>query len=183
MILLDASGSMEKKDWKPNRLAGAIASADAYVNQLAIDDPDACVAVILYSTIANMVISLTPARHFEKINLHLGRIRSGFTTNITAALEEACRICSKTQGTNQVVLLTDGFHNFGLSPKKAADKLRKYATIECVGIGGKETDVDSTLLKYIASSRPDGTKRYRWIGEKETLVRHFRNLATGLSRS
>ena len=39
------------------------------------------------------------------------------------------------------------------------------------------------VLREIASERSDGSKRYRWIGDKERLVRHFERLAGRISRT
>lgn len=86
-------------------------------------------------------------------------------------------------GACQVVLLSDGHHNCGASPRAVAKKIKEKAILECVGIGGRPSDVDTRLMKAIASERPDGTKRYRWIGEREELVKHFTDLAGGISRS
>jgi len=64
-----------------------------------------------------------------------------------------------------------------------SDRLRDIATVECVGIGGTPEEVDEDLLRYIASSYPDGSKRYRWIGDRKRLVEHFHNLAGGITRA
>jgi hypothetical protein len=174
---------MDEDDWKPNRLAGAIESAVAYVEQLAREDSNACVSVIRYATSAEVVVPLTPCRYSEQINNQIRRIQTGSATNITSALMAAYDSCSKSNGTNQVILLSDGFHNVGPDPRGISDRLKKYATIECVGIGGDPMSVDEQLMLYIASTRPDGSKRYRWIGQKEVLVQHFRELAGGLTRA
>ncbi len=107
---------------------------------------------------------------------------SGFT-NITAGLKAAHGLLKKRPGNNQVVLLTDGHHNMGSSPQHVARQLRDLAVLETTGIGGAPRDVDEKLLKAISSSYPDGTKRYRWIGDCEKLVQHFQTLAGRITRS
>ena len=77
---------------------------------------------------------------------------------------------------------TDG-HNTGKTPEKLADRLKEFAIIECIGIGGSPADVDESLLKRIAAAYPNGKKRYRWIGQKEQLVKHFHNLAGAIRRA
>jgi len=183
LLLIDTSGSMSDTDWKPSRLGGAIESAVAYVKQLAKNDSNACVAVIRYATSAEVVVPLTRCRYSEQIKNQIRRIQTGSSTNITSALMAAYDICSKSSGINQVILLSDGFHNVGPDPRGISDRLKKYATIECVGIGGSPMSVDEQLMLHIASARPDGSKRYRWIGKKEVLVQHFRELAGGLTRA
>jgi len=183
LLLIDTSPSMNQTDWKPSRLGGALESASAYLAQLAQEDPNAYIAVVQYASTAKITVPLTQCRYAEAIQDQFWRIRTGFMTNITSGLKAAYNICSRCHGTNQVVLLSDGFHNLGSNPRRISDKLKEYATIECVGIGGSPTSVDEKLMMYIASSRADGTKRYRWIGKKEILVQHFRELAGGLARS
>jgi len=182
VLLLDTSGSMNDTDWKPNRLAGAIDSAVAYVNRLASKDPHASVAVVQYNDFATVIVPLTPVMYLQNIRPRLETMPLGFMTNITAALNTAYRICSATGATNQVVLLSDGGHNAGPPPMRIANRLINFATIEAIGIGGSPGTVDENLMKQIASPRQDGTKRYRWIGHKEELVEHFEHLADGLSR-
>ena len=53
----------------------------------------------------------------------------------------------------------------------------------CIGIGGTPHDVDESLMRDIASEYPDGSKRYRWIGDKERLAQHFHCLAGRITRS
>jgi Mg-chelatase subunit ChlD len=174
---------MEETDWKPSRLHGAIESASAYVEQLVLEDLNACVALIQYSSMAKVIVPLTSCRDSKTIHNGIKRIRTSPWTNITSGLIAANDICSKCPGTKQVILLSDGCHNKGPDPRPFSDQLRKYATIECVGIGGSPSDVDEELMRYIASTKQDGTKRYRWIGTKEGLMQHFRDLGGGLTRS
>ena len=183
LLLIDASSSMDDDDWRPSRLAGAIQSGSAFVDQLARENPDACVSLIRYATRAEVVVPLTQCRYCEQIKNQIRWIQTGSMTNITSALKVACDICSKSSGTSQIVLLSDGYHNVGPGPHRISDKLRRIATIECVGIGGSPMSVDEQTMMYIASARPDGSKRYRWIGQKEVLVQHFRELAGGLTRA
>jgi hypothetical protein len=76
-------------------------------------------------------------------------------------------------------MLTDGHHWDGPSPLPFADQLKMTGVvIDCIGIGGSPEDVDTENLKNIASSNPDGSIRYRFIGGREELVRKYETLAS-----
>jgi len=174
---------MMDTDWKPSRLGAARDAAKAFAGRLSDEEPDALVAVVAYGCSARTVCNLTPARELSNIHCAIDQIDIMGSTNMRAGVKKAlrllgrhrCRMC-------QVVLLSDG-HNTGGSPRNVAGELREFAVIECVGIGGRPDDVDETLLKALASAGSDGTPRYRWIGDKERLVRHFHNLAGRITRA
>jgi Ca-activated chloride channel family protein len=182
VLVLDVSPSMEDTDWKPSRLHAAMEAAIAYCRRLAEEEPQARVAIVAYGGSAKVVCGLTQASAFDALVAHIRQLAIIGRTNITDGLVEAYRLLEGLAPC-QVVLLTDGHHNTGPRPDGVSHHLQRLAAIECVGIGGSPKDVDEPLLKAIASTRPDGTKRYRWIGQKEDLIEHFRNLGGGLSRA
>jgi Mg-chelatase subunit ChlD len=183
VLIVDASISMNTTDWKPSRLEAAQQASKTFVKRLVSEEPGAKVAVVAYGDNAVVLCDLTPVTMQRELEKSINSIHDMGTTNITAGLEIAWDLLRHSQRTGQVVLLTDGYHNTGPDPKPISDKLRKHAVIECVGIGGSPADVDEELLRYIASSYPDGSKRYRWIGDKERLVQHFHNLAGRIVRA
>ncbi len=183
VLVLDASGSMFLTDWKPSRLGAAQEAAEAFVKRLKREQPSSRVAIVAYGDKPQLFCSLTPARSPRIINQSIRRIQGLGCTNITDGLQVALGLLSASRRTSQVILLTDGHHNKGPSPVRIGNKLKQCAIIESVGIGGSPRDVDETLLKRISSAYPDGTKRYRWIGDKEQLVQHFHNLAGGITRA
>jgi len=80
--------------------------------------------------------------------------------------------------TKRIILLTDGEHNTGGCPLEVADRLKNAGVIiDCIGIGGTPADVDEILLKKIASRNPDGTIRYCFIGNRQSLLRKYETLA------
>lgn len=183
VLVLDASGSMLDNDWKPSRLAAAKEAANTFCDRLQKEQPNASVAIVAFGDGSKIHCNLTKAFEFAKLSKAIDRIRCLGATNMQAGCQSARNILVRYIGTeSQVVLLTDG-HNTGRSPKEIAKELRQFAVIESVGIGGSPADVDEELLKEISSAYPDGTKRYRWIGDKEKLVEHFHNLAGGITRS
>jgi|GEM_PF-3307800 len=183
VLVLDASGSMLCEDWTPSRMGAAKEAAQSFCDRLRTEQPDARIAILAFGNGCKIYCNLTRASEIAKLSEAIGRIDCLGLTNMRSGLGVARRIlqrCDKTEC--QVVLLTDG-HNTGACPRKFAAQLRKFAVVECVGIGGSPVDVDEFLLKQISSAYPDGSKRYRWIGDKEKLVEHFHNLAGGISRS
>ena len=180
--LIDASPSMDSTDWPPTRLEAAKEGALAFVKRLESEEPDARVAIVSYSFEARVHAGLTPAKKAAKLSQAISQIESINCTNIHAGLEAALQVLKYSARPCQVVLLTDGHHNTGPDPIKVAALARKKAVVECIGIGGSPSDVDEELLKDIASARPDGTKRYRWIGDKQGLVRQYHDLAGRITR-
>ena len=180
---IDASGSMLDQDWQPTRLEGAQQAAKAFIKRLRFEEPEAKVAIVAYSDDADLICDLSPVTNYRELERNIDSIYTMGATNITAGLEMTYDLIKNIRSLAQVVVLSDGYHNTGAEPKSISDKLRKSAIIECVGIGGSPIDVDEELLKYIASSYPDGKKRYRWIGDKERLVKHFHNLAGRIVRA
>lgn len=181
-LVLDVSPSMEAKDWKPTRLAGAQNAAKTYCARLGSEEPEARVAIISYGGRATACRSLTPAYDQPSLVSGIESMSVIGSTNITAGLQAAHKLLEGSPRPCQVVLLTDGEHNKGVGPRGIAGVLRQYATLEIVGIGGSPADVNESLLREIASAYPDGSKRYRWIGDPERLEEHFHRLAGGLSR-
>lgn len=80
---------------------------------------------------------------------------------------------------NRIVLCTDGGHNDPASdPVEVARKLKEQGVIiDCIGIGGSPAEVEEDTLKAIASVGPDGKPRYAFIGDKQKLIRKFKDLA------
>lgn len=183
VLVIDGSPSMLEKDWKPNRLTAAQQAARAFVRRLKKKRVAVFVAVVFYHARAEISCQLTSVQKATILENAINSITCHDWTNITAGLEETYRLLKNIGGTCQVILLTDGEHNKGPDPYDIAKRLRKIATLEIIGIGGSPSDVNEDLLREISSAYPDGSKRYRWIGDKERLVKKFEQLAGRLSRS
>jgi hypothetical protein len=181
-LVIDASHSMGDPDWPPTRLEAAKEGAAAYCIRLAHEKPDERVAIIGYGDKGRVFADLTPARDIAALHDAIAQIDYLGGTNILEGLEKASQVLRNSQGASNVVLLSDG-HNTGKCPLPVSRELKSKAVISCVGIGGSPEAVDEELMREIASEYPDGSKRYRWIGDKERLVRHFQELAGRISRS
>ena len=182
VVVLDGSPSMLYTYWPPSRLAAALEAAITYCGRLADEEPDARIAIVAYGGHARILCSLTPASNQEELSRCLRSIETIDATDIAAGVSAATQVLQNARTNQQVVILSDGQHNTDSNPRKVAKSLRTHAVIEAVGIGSR-AEVDESLLKDIASEHLDGTKRYRWIGDKEQLVTHFHNLAGRIARS
>ena len=182
VLIIDVSGSMFDDDWKPTRLDAAIDAANTFIRRLRQEAPEARIAIVIFGCKAKVICRLTTARTFGKISPKIDQIDVGASTNMDAGLKSASALLKNSARNCQVVLLTDG-QNTGENPEKLADNLKRFATIECSGIGGSPADVDEPLLRRIASAYPNGQKRYRWIGQKDQLIKHFHNLAGAIRRA
>lgn len=79
----------------------------------------------------------------------------------------------------RIVMLSDGAQTKGPSPIPMAERLKEMGvTIDCIGIGGRPEDVDEGALKAIASKNPDGSTRYCFIKDRESLIRKYETLAS-----
>jgi hypothetical protein len=78
----------------------------------------------------------------------------------------------------RIVMLSDGEQTQGPSPLPIAEGLKEMGvTIDCIGIGGRPENVDEAALKAIASTNPDGSPRYCFIKDRESLIRKYETLA------
>jgi hypothetical protein len=78
----------------------------------------------------------------------------------------------------RIILLTDGDHRGDDNPVTIATRLKDAGVIvDCIGIGGNPGAVNERLLKEIASRNSDGSVRYCFIGDRETLIRKYQTLA------
>ena len=181
VLVIDASGSMFDDDWPPTRLDAAKDAAMAFAKRLSTEQPFSRIGIVAFGCKSRVVCRLTATREFGKISRKIDQIEIEGSTNMYAGLKAALDLPKDRNRTCQVVLLTDG-QNTGKEPDKLAERLKQFAIVECVGIGGSPRDVDEPLLRKIASAYPDGSKRYHWIGQKEQLVKHFHKLAGGIRR-
>lgn len=189
MLVIDKSPSMQERDYSPCRLIAALQAATAYVQWLRDNAPADIVSAVVYSRWARVLFPWTEARRMPPPDSWLGswlseiaRKRS-WGTNIGRGLIAAGRLAKHCSYRLHVLLLSDGHHNCWTDPLSAAEELKRRATIETVGIGGSPADVDEELLRAIASTDSAGKPRYHWIGDRNSLVRHFVNSARGISRS
>lgn len=207
MTLIDVSPSMEEKDLKPSRLAGAIKANEELLKAKAKKHPKDEVGIIGFGGEARLLHApVCLEKGLRSLQRALKNPGKSSGTNFTAALTLAERclfgatpkqegslfsrmlseiFCEPTpnkpqikKGRKRIAMLTDGEHNQGGSPLKIAARLKKAGVIiDCIGIGGSPDAVDEKLLKQIASVNPDGSIRYCFIGDQEQLLQEYQTLA------
>ena len=209
MSLIDLSPSMDFKDWKPNRLAGAIKANTKLMEIKAARHPQDRMGLVgFWSKAQTLHPPVQPSRSLRSLKNALENANGGWGTNFTAALEQAEKYLFNGSGIpsgglfskmlmdifceteqfesgktdakflKRIILLTDGDHNQGGNPLRAANRLKNAGVvIDCIGIGGSPGDVNETLLKQIASRNPDGSARYWFIGDQEKLIKTYETLA------
>lgn len=153
VLVLDKSGSMDSTDYPPDRMTAAKEAAKIFVNQLKEDDR---VAVVSFSSSTSTVVSFTSDKSSAKSKID--RISTGGGTAIGEGIITALSVLEKSREdtVKAMILLSDGAHNEGISPKTAANKAKGYGIpIYTVGIGtvgGGIDPLDEPTLKEIAST-------------------------------
>ena len=109
----------------------------------------------------------------------VSRSFTDFVYGTQSSKHQPSESCEKKNVTRRIILLSDGGHNSsGRSPVKRATLLKSAGIIiDCIGIGGAPDEIDEATLKSIASSNPDGTIRYCFIGDKQQLIKKYETLA------
>ena len=186
MFVLDSSGSMSSKDYKPSRILALKEAVKQFIqHRIAIDNKDE-VGIVTFGSIAH-VIFLPCALEYcrDQVLEKVGAIKTGFSTNIVDGLAKANEILLKasllSHATERIVLLSDGGHNDGGDPVRVADELKNRGIIiECIGIGAKgDRGLHEDMLKEIASTL-NGKLLYRWIGDSGELQKHFIEISSKL---
>ena len=164
IAVIDISQSMRNAASKSSRLEVAIKITEAFIKRLGCDEPQSKISVIVFGKTAVIPISSVYTKNYYlptfNFSIYTASVMPG--TNITAGLQKAFDIINKDRNDGHVLLLSDGGHDISTGPEVIAEKLREYATLECIGIG-REGDVNEDLLYSIASSYPDGSKQYTMV--------------------
>lgn len=119
VFLIDVSGSMDA----PNRLPLVKASLRLLVNQLGEKDR---VAMVVYAGTTGLVLDSTSAVQKDKILDALDRLEAGGSTNGSGGIQQAYEVAAAhfiKNGTNRVILCTDGDWNVGTTSTDALTKL------------------------------------------------------------
>ncbi len=203
VVAIDTSGSMDFDDWKPTRLEAAKEATAALIEQKRRIAPEDEVAIVTFDNEAQVICPPVAVNSgAQLLSQTIGTIQSGGCTNMRAALTVSQGLLQASGRRSfldrwlpdasikneerrlRIILLTDGGHNEGRSPKSIATKLKNAdVCIDCIGIGGDPSAVDEDLLKTIASKHADGkTPCYVFIGDKCELIQKFEQLAGRIAR-
>jgi Ca-activated chloride channel homolog len=111
VFLVDVSGSMQE----PNKLPLVQWSLERLVEQLGENDQ---VAIVVYAGASGLVLPPTSCLHKAEIKSAIDQLRAGGSTNGGAGIQLAYDIATQhfiKNGTNRVILATDGDFNVGIS--------------------------------------------------------------------
>jgi Ca-activated chloride channel homolog len=111
VFLVDVSGSMQQ----PNKLPLVQWSLQRLVEQLGENDQ---VAIVVYAGASGLVLPSTSCLHKAEILSAIDQLRAGGSTNGGAGIQLAYDVATQhfiKNGTNRVILATDGDFNVGVS--------------------------------------------------------------------
>lgn len=136
VFLIDASGSMDM----PNRLPLLKAAFQLFVKNLRAIDT---VSIVTYGGSVGIWLQPTSGAEKEKIIKSIEELSASGDTPGEAAILTAYKLAERTyikNGSNRVVLATDGDFNVGLSSEKALDELitkerQSGVFLTCLGVG------------------------------------------------
>ncbi len=147
VFLLDVSGSMKAQ----NKLPLVQSSMRLLVDQLKSDDR---IAIVVYAGASGVVLPSTSVNEKQKILDAIDRLQAGGSTNGAAGIELAYQIASGNMlknGTNRVVLCTDGDFNVGTTSQSnlvdlITEKAKSNVFLSVFGFGTGNYQ-DSTMEK------------------------------------
>lgn len=127
-------------------------------------------------TLAESVL-LPPDKATAKVARGMMRLWTKVTSGDDQTTRQHGEISSTERCVRRVVLLSDGKRTKGPSPEPTAERLKaRGVIIDCIGIADR-ANVDEATLKAIASRNPDGSVRYCFVQERESLMRKYESLA------
>jgi Ca-activated chloride channel family protein len=136
VFLIDVSGSMDQPDKLPLLKLGL----RLLVEQLREGDR---IAIVTYADEARIALASTPAERRAEILEAIDALQAGGSTNGSAGLEMAYQVAAEhfePEGTNRVVLATDGDFNLGVTGDEPlvrliAEKAESHVFLTILGFG------------------------------------------------
>jgi Ca-activated chloride channel homolog len=177
ILLNDVSSSMSTPDWRPSRLAGAKKASTAFVENRARLFPDDRIGLVVFNERAVTILPPVPLSNREVIYRKIRSLWADGCTNIGQGLVAAERLLKPSTAESKAIILhTDGQDDDDSFALRVASRLKHIGVnIYAVGIGSR-AEVNDDLLSSLASVIND-QPAYRFIGDEETLVRHYNKLA------
>lgn len=192
VLVMDVSGSMKAKDYKPNRLEAAKDSAQTLLDSL---EPNDHTGIVIFESGATTAAYLSPFKDkvIEKlkgINVKDGKTAIG--DGLSMGIDMATSIPNKKK---VVILLSDGVNNAGVIEPAEAIQFAKTNNIQVYSIGmGSEgkvvlgrdwfgrpqyAELDEETLKAIA--KETGGKYFKSVDDK-TLDNIYENISDEIDR-
>ncbi|MEO0415360.1 MAG: von Willebrand factor type A domain-containing protein, partial [Verrucomicrobiota bacterium] len=175
VFLLDVSGSMAS----PEKLPLVRKSLELLVEELREDDT---LSIVVYAGAEGLALPPTSGADSEAILKSLDALESGGSTNGGAGIKLAYQIAKngfKPNGTNRVILCTDGDFNVGLTDQETlADLVQAKAKdgtyLSVLGFGAG--NLNDSLLEAISN---DGNGNYFYIDSLKEARRVLLQKLTG----
>jgi len=150
VLVIDASGSMLADDYEPDRLEAAKLAANAFIDSLPGNSRAGLVSFAGISFVKSIVTDdvTTLKRSVDSIN-----VESVGGTAIGDAIVTASNLLAQSENPKNIILLTDGQSNVGISVEEAiAYANSEGIRIDTVGIG---TEAGGSFDMTDFVSRPD----------------------------
>lgn len=169
VFLIDTSGSMDA----PDKLPLLKRSFALLLDQLSDKDT---VSIVAYAGSAGVVLEPTAASEKAKILSALDDLSAGGSTAGADGIELAYRLAEegKTQGTNRVILATDGDFNVGIDDPDAlkqfiAKKRQSGISLSVLGFGRGNLD-DATMQALAQNGNGNASYISNFAEAKKVLV-------------
>ena len=192
VLVIDNSGSMQAKDYPPNRLESAKKSAEILLNSL---QPKDNAGIVTFETGATTAAYLSPYKDkvIEKLRDILPREgKTAIGDGLSLGIDMATSVPNKQK---VVILLSDGVNNAGVITPGEAIAFAKSNDIQVytVGLGSENrvvlgydffgraqyAELDESTLKAIAENT--GGKYFKSINS-ETLDSIYKNISQDIKR-
>ncbi len=170
-FVIDTSGSMDRQD----RLGLVKDSLETLVDEL---DDDDTVAIVTYSSEAEIVLEPTSVRDADDIYRAIDRLRPDGSTNLESGLITAYDLANESfdrDGINRVILASDGVANVGLTdPDGLVELIRRDADrgIQLVTLGVGMGNFNDVVMETLAD---DGDGFYAYVNSTDEADRLFRD--------
>jgi Ca-activated chloride channel family protein len=159
VFLIDVSGSMNS----PNKLGLLKSSISLLSNQLTASDT---VSIVVYAGSSDTVLEPTSGDQKKIIQNALDRLKAGGSTHGEAGIELAYQIAAENfivNGTNRVILATDGDFNVGISNIEKLKQLiasKRKSGIALTTLGFGSGNYNDQLMEQLAQ---EGNGNYAYI--------------------
>jgi|GEM_PF-1089682 len=156
VLTLDKSGSM-KDEFLDKTKIGVLKDSASYLIQLfSVTKGDARVAVVSFSTTAEIEVDLT--NDYRQVKEAIDRLTASGNTAMGDALRISLRLLereadARANSTKAIILLTDGRSNVGVDPREVLNELvTARIPVFTIGIGRGLEEYDPKILEEIAKN-------------------------------
>lgn len=182
VLIFDRSWSMSTNDYPPTRLLAAFDAGIEFLQARKATGLSDLISVVMFDTNAEFICGDVGINEAVEVLTDLkaeNRLGSGTDVNSGLVMAEDRFRRERQNCINRIVLLTDGH---GGNPIRTARRLHDAGVlVDVIGIAGTPEDVAEEEMRKVASFI-NGTSRYRFIGNRAELLRHFKTIATDLVR-